>query len=826
MSDPSRAVFLSYASQDAEAARRICESLRAAGIEVWFDQNELRGGDVWDQKIRQQIHDCTLFVPIISANTESRTEGYFRLEWKLAVDRSHLMADDAAFLFPVVIDDTPDQTARVPDKFRTVQWTRLPRGAAPDGFSQRVAALLCGSAKPVRMPDRERGQPGRRRPRWAVRAGAIAVVAAVAGPAIWWATHRSPAVPAVPKAAVSAPRVAPAHSIAVLPFADMSASRDQEYFSDGLAEELLNLLSKVPGLQVAARTSAFSFKGHTADIPTIGRQLVVANVLEGSVRKVGNHLRVTAQLVRADNGYEVWSEIYDRELGDVFRIQDEIASNVVKALQLKLLGSEVPRSTSAQNTDAYLVFLQGRAKMASQRLADIKSAAMDFERAIKLDPNYGPAYVELATAKVQLAEFDVTENRTTSVNTAVQEAKLLIERALAIDPRNAQAYVERGYLRAFSDLKGAEQDYRKGIQLDPNSARGYDGLATVVYEDPRRRDESVALLGKASVLDPLEPKYDVLRAQIMFYARSDASGADALLSKVVARDPLYQPALWRLAEVRHVKGHLADAAMYAEQALKLDPLSEWTRLALINTYVDLGDIDAARAVADEAPHQLPIDRIRLLVHDGDWRRAAEVSYAAMVNDGMPEIVMFWGVLALQIDARATHDFGRARAALERQSGVTWSAEGVPTLPTQIGVASASVALADVLIASGERDKGARLLRAILADMNHVAHDLKRGDFWYVGDQAIANALLGDRKAAIAALKRALATNNTIWSLQMNPALELVRSDPEYQSMLREYHQGIARERQTLDRLRAEGRVPIRGKAARPTPGSGNAAGAY
>ena len=121
---------MSYAAQDAEAARRICEDLRAAGIEVWFDQSELRGGDAWDRQIKKQIHDCALFVPIISAHSDDRTEGYFRLEWKLAVDRSHLIADDATFLIPVVIDDTPEATARVPDKFRTVQWSRLPAGTA------------------------------------------------------------------------------------------------------------------------------------------------------------------------------------------------------------------------------------------------------------------------------------------------------------------------------------------------------------------------------------------------------------------------------------------------------------------------------------------------------------------------------------------------------------------------------------------------------------------------------------------------------------------------------------------------------------------------
>ena len=174
MTEPSKAVFLSYASQDAEAARRICEALRATGIEVWFDQSELRGGDVWDHTIRQQIHECTLFIPVISAHTDERSEGYFRLEWKLAVDRSHLMADDTPFLFPVVIDDTPDAIARVPDKFRAVQWTRLPAGEAPPAFCQRVGALLAGTAKPSRAHGHAATDAAIAR-RTAVRKSAIAV---------------------------------------------------------------------------------------------------------------------------------------------------------------------------------------------------------------------------------------------------------------------------------------------------------------------------------------------------------------------------------------------------------------------------------------------------------------------------------------------------------------------------------------------------------------------------------------------------------------------------------------------------------------------------
>jgi hypothetical protein len=134
--DQSKAVFLSYASQDADAARRIAETLRAADVEVWFDQSELVGGDQWDAKIRGQISSCALFVPVISAATQARPEGYFRLEWKLAVDRSHLMSDDHPFFLPVVIDDTTDAAARVPARFRERQWTRLPSGETSPAFCE------------------------------------------------------------------------------------------------------------------------------------------------------------------------------------------------------------------------------------------------------------------------------------------------------------------------------------------------------------------------------------------------------------------------------------------------------------------------------------------------------------------------------------------------------------------------------------------------------------------------------------------------------------------------------------------------------------------
>src|SRR6267154_4700798 len=156
MTESRRAIFLSYASQDAEAVLHIAETLRSAGIEVWFDQSELRGCDAWDRQISKQIRECALFIAVISAHTDARAEGYFRREWRIAVDRTRDMADDEAFLLPVVIDGTPDATARVPDKFREVQWTRLPGGVTPAAFAERLGRLLAphegGAPTPSGLP--------------------------------------------------------------------------------------------------------------------------------------------------------------------------------------------------------------------------------------------------------------------------------------------------------------------------------------------------------------------------------------------------------------------------------------------------------------------------------------------------------------------------------------------------------------------------------------------------------------------------------------------------------------------------------------------------
>lgn len=237
-----KAVFLSYAHEDGVAARRIAETLRSGGVEVWFDQSELRGGDAWDQKIRRQIRDCALFVPVISTHTQARLEGYFRIEWKLAAQRTHAMAEEKAFLLPVVIDETRDADASVPAEFRAVQWTRSVGGQIPSEFGGQVRELLSGGS---------------------MLSESWRTVAPPPPPAL---DGESAAVAGQP--AVEHRGRRPERSVAVLAFTNISGDRENEYLSDGISEDLITALSQVDGLRVPARTSAFAFKGRNEDSPT------------------------------------------------------------------------------------------------------------------------------------------------------------------------------------------------------------------------------------------------------------------------------------------------------------------------------------------------------------------------------------------------------------------------------------------------------------------------------------------------------------------------------------------------------------------------------
>jgi TolB-like protein len=524
------AVFLSYASQDADAAWRICDALRASGIEVWFDQSELRGGDAWDRKIRDQIRNCRLFIPVISANTERRDEGYFRREWALAEDRTRDMAHKRTFLVPVVVDDTSGRGASVPEKFSELQWTRLTNGETPPAFVERIRHLLtpdspvttvsAGPTSGTLMATSVRPPSISKAAMWGVVGIVVLVCAYFVADKLWLSKHSAPPTqPAAPTSQQSAPPAGtavafnpPPHSLAVLPFVNMSGDAAQEYFSDGLTEEVLNSLARINELQVSARTSSFSFKGKDADIGTIAHKLNVASVLEGSVRRSGHTIRVTAQLNDATTGYHLWSQTYDRDLGDVLKLQTDIANAVANALKVTLLhdvaakielgGTRNPAAFDAylRASGAYRRF--GPVNLAAGGLneAGLQAAIAAYNEAIRADPDYALAYAGRSLAFADFARALVTGPGVADyLNKAQRDARKAI--ALARDLADGHLALANFYTGSL-EFTDAFKEYEHALELAPGNARvlgEYGAFAVLIG----RTESGLAAARRLLVLDPL-----------------------------------------------------------------------------------------------------------------------------------------------------------------------------------------------------------------------------------------------------------------------------------------------------------------------------------
>jgi TolB-like protein/Tfp pilus assembly protein PilF len=985
----NKAVFLSYASQDAEAAKRICDALRAAGVEVWFDQNELVGGDAWDAKIRGQISSCALFVPIISANTQARLEGYFRIEWKLAARRTYAIASAKAFLLPIVIDDTRDAAAHVPDEFREVQWTRLPGGEPTPKFCAHVQRLLGSpaaaveaaddlqrppvAANPGRRPSSGRtvglaagavlaavlvaagiywvrrtpGPPVRPAPAAArttpdteaqrlvqqaqallarsdelnrqnlqlaeelvtralalepTNADAVVLSAQISCNYVWylfdnsatrreqlqqqaaraaalapdstvarlaqvnaqstlffnyseapvafdlekearalvaleprnWRTHRAlgsvlrtlnrreesvaamrvayevsdgnadaaadlinvlvrsglyaeadvvraramagvpvarllcwdvmlklrwhgdptaaseavkawpgwlvqedrglfhrwqahywgrrpveaerlarmavrdmvkdfsfygptavlralsnemagnreaaladwrvalekserelqaeannepglywkawalarlgrteeakaivallaqrgrgsqfakvtylealqvavgdkaaafaglrrrmaapedslgvtravleldpaydsvrndpefqallrdaPAPPAAPSAAASAP-AADEKSIAVLAFANLSDDRANEAFSDGISEELLNVLAKVPGLKVSARTSAFHFKGKDTPIPEIARQLGVAYVIEGSVRRAGDKVRITAQLVKAADGFRLWSDTFTRDLKDVFAVQDEIAGLIARNLSLQIGGG----APAAEALDAEVLPLYYSAQQAwnLRTVAGMDRAEELLERALKLAPNFARGHALLA--KVWVIRGELTDTLSPfglRDGELARKIRAKVDYALQLDPSCAEAHGALGVLNWDTwRPDDAAAALRRATQLNPNYASAHQWLGRV-RSSQGYLDEGIASLRRAVEVDPLSQRILDNCGRLLLFA-GEAGEALQLAERAIALQPNAAQAQALKAQALATLGRVPEALQIA-----------------------------------------------------------------------------------------------------------------------------------------------------------------------------------------------------------------------------------------------------------------------
>ncbi len=504
--------------------------MRGFGIEVWFDQDALRGGDAWDQKIRRQIKDCTLFLPVISQHTQTRTEGYFRLEWKLAVERSHLMAEGKPFLAPVAIDRAHEEDAVVPPEFMRVQWTRLPQGLPTPEFVEQIKRLLETRGKVAPAPGREPltttslpMAPAGLAPKFGVFAGFVILL--LMGGGLYFllrpSAKESSAPPkiaaeskitSVPPAAnlppptslASAAALLGEKSIAVLPFANLSSEKENEFFADGVQDDVITNLAKIRDLTVISRTSTLAYRDAASrNLKKIAGELGVATVLEGSVRRVGTKVHMNAQLIDARTDAHLWAETFDGDAGDIFALQASLAQKIAASLKATLTPGErtLIERRPTQNQEAYELF--SRAELLNEALSPVSPRSAYepivalYEQAVAKDPAFALAFAHLSALHGLMYWFpgvDATADRR-----ARAEATLAAARLLAPDaPETHFAQGEFAY-RCNDDWQGALAEYAVAEPSMPNDAALQYEIGTAhrrllnFTEAVRRFERAVAL---------------------------------------------------------------------------------------------------------------------------------------------------------------------------------------------------------------------------------------------------------------------------------------------------------------------------------------------
>jgi serine/threonine-protein kinase len=386
-------------------------------------------------------------------------------------------------------------------------------------------------------------------------------------------------------------------SVAVLPFSDMSPAKDQECFCDGMTEELINALTQISGLRVTARTSTFQFKGQARDVRHIGDALNVATVLDGSVRKDGDRLRITVELIGSVDGYHLWSQRFDRRLVDVFAVQDEIARSVVSTLKGKLTadksaGVVVPRS---KNIEAYGLYLEGRYHWNKRTEDELKKSIGCFERAIDRDPDFAPAYAGIADAYITLGTYGAMPSRD-----VMPLAERALERALEIDGASAEAYTCRGCLRSVYDWSwsDAEHDFQRAIELKPSYPTAHHWYAINHLVPLGRFDEATDELHRALDLDPLALAIKTSLGMKCYFA-GQYDDAVRELSRTIELDDSFGMAHFFLGATHTEQGQYAAALGELEAAIRLSGRSPEILATLGYLYGVSGDIERARGVLEE-----------------------------------------------------------------------------------------------------------------------------------------------------------------------------------------------------------------------------------
>jgi TolB-like protein/DNA-binding winged helix-turn-helix (wHTH) protein len=687
------------------------------------------------------------------------------------------------------------------------------------------------------------------RPRWLAPATGLAMLAAVALLA-WRLDARPGAAPdSGPSAVLASGRTAPetagtsARTVAVLPFRNLSADPADAFIALGLPEMTLARLASVRDLRVIARDSSFQFADDRPDARELGRRLGASWLVEGSVQRTGDALRVTARLVDARDATQAWSTSFDGAIGDLYRIQDEIAERVARSLETRLTsgsggapaGDPAAAATRAAsgNVEAYLAWLRGRALLRRFTVAEAEAAATEFERATRLAPTFAEAFAALYDARMQAAGL-----RHDDLAAARDRHRPLLERALALDARSGSAWFARAMWERLSDADRVAA-FREAARLDPGNTRGLIAFSEFLDITDRRaeagrvpgsgfdpgsrlaRDESgppsggdrsaeaSAILARVLAVDPLSPRARFRESMRGF--RGGGGSPEQAIVDILGLDPDYYPALQRLAKYRWMfHGKPAEAIGIIERAIRLDPQNPWAAHTAVAFYLDVGDPGAARDVAASTPFSARSARIVLAQQAGDWRAAGEAALA-------PEAFAFgfnesWGYFeALRDLALRTGRYAQAEALLRERFDLPAGAPPLPALSNY----RAGVALAQLELAQGRRAAAEARLRATVEFLERIDPPA----VYKRRSRAQARLLLGDADRALADLAASFDEDRDYtqawYALERDPTWEPVRSDPRFRALAARVRDHLSAERAAVEGQRARGEIPSR--AARTAP---------
>jgi TolB-like protein/tetratricopeptide (TPR) repeat protein len=577
-------------------------------------------------------------------------------------------------------------------------------------------------------------------------------------------------------------------SLAVLPFLNATDDPEQQYFSDGITEELINELARLPGLRVAARTSSFQFAGSREglDLADVARQLGVAALLEGSVRRAGDAVRVTATLINAEDGFQMWSESFDRKMTDIFAIQDEIASAIATALHVQLVldGSIEPSVPRTASIDAYNLYLLGRYHFEKRTIFELQQAQRYFEDAIERDPLYAPAYNGLVDATMLqsaggFGDIPVEQN--------IAFALPLINRSLKLDPNLAETHASLGLLRMMErDLRASEAALLRAIELNPNLSRAHNWLY-ITYEQMSQQRKAFESLQRAFTLDPLSPIVNSNMAA-EWWIRGNNSEALQAAQRVIQIAPDGPLGYRRYARIKRTSGELAEAVDWYRKSLEVTPGELNSELELGSLLVDMGYFEEAERLLGERAY---------IAYLAQNRIEEALSAVHAVLDGHPED--FRSVAAAARAELRAGNFDQARLLLEPLAEGHDSGTGPLFRPSGIHFWDPQIAAIDLAVAmleEGDKEAGLELLSEVKKYFDaKKAEGLDYAMLNY--QQARIFALEGNHEEALRVLRNVIAAGWRFWYLANDPALKSMWDNPEFSSIVADKDMLVEQERVRL-----------------------------